>query len=146
MVDRNALRRQIFATCRSVGLKEEDRHALQKRVVGKASLSNMDEAEMQRVVAALQGAKTAPAKGHKYPRAPRSDLRLIHVLWRLLGEAGELNDPTRNGLNKFIRSRFEKTWYGVIPADVDMLREHACINDVITALKDWCARSGIEIK
>ncbi len=80
-----------------------------------------------------------------YKPAPRGDLRLVHVLWRKLGEVGALREPGRAGLNKFIRSRFGGTWKSV-PIDVDTPRDHRRISQIINALKDWCAREGVELK
>ncbi len=142
------LRKTIFAGCRELGLDSEMRRDLQLVVTNKASLSEMTDDDMQAVVDALK------ARGFKHGRsgkassksrnlAPRADLRYIHVLWKLLGDAGALNAPTRTGLNTFIRARFEATW-GAVPADIDMLRDAAQINAVTRALKDWCKRENIE--
>ena len=140
-----ALHRLIFAACRQMGLDDDARRDLQVSVTGKASLRDMNEAELTLVVDRLKSngfVDNRPRKtGHK--PAPRADLRMIHVLWRKLGQAGVLRDPSRKGLNTFIRARFEKTW-GSVPADVDMLREWKLIDDVIQALKDWGQRSDID--
>lgn len=107
-------------------------------------MRDMTDVELTLVVDRLKAAGfKATAKSKKRPPAPRKDLRLIHVLWSKLGEAGALRDPTRAGLNKFIRARFEKSW-AVVPADVDMLREWAQIDDVIQALKSWGERTEID--
>ena len=143
-----ALHRLIFAACRQLGLDDAARHDLQVSVTGKASLRDMTQAELTLVVDRLKTHGFKPvSKAHsnrqKYPRAPRADLRLVHVLWRKLGEAGALREPGRAGLNRFIRARFGKVW-GSVPGDVDMLRDHEQINDVIRALKDWGQRSEID--
>lgn len=138
------LQRKIHAACRQLGLDAEARHDLQLNLTGKASMRDMEEAELQQVLAHLQasGAKIGTSGGgHK--AASRADLRLIHVLWRKLGEAGALERPGRDGLNAFIRARFGDTWRSV-PADVDMLRHHEQIDAVIAALKDWGRREGID--
>lgn len=141
------LQQKIHVGCRQLGLDRETRHGLQLVATGKSSMSEMEEADLLKVVAALKqrGFKASvngAIKAHK--AAPRADLRLVHVLWRLLGEADALRDPSRDGLNKFIRSRFENTWDSV-PIDVDMLRSHKQISQIITALKDWCERTGVEL-
>jgi len=76
---------------------------------------------------------------------PRADVRFCHVMWRLLNEAGAAKVPGPQGLNAFIRSRFEKTW-GYTPIDIDAMREWREIADVVEALKDWCAREGIDLE
>jgi hypothetical protein len=104
----------------------------------------MSDGELKLVVDRLKesGFEDKPRNPRHKP-APRADLRMIHVLWRKLGQAGALRDPSRAGLNRFIRARFEKTW-GSVPADVDMLREWKLIDDVIQALKSWGQRTGID--
>jgi phage gp16-like protein len=117
---------------------------LQINVTGKASLRDMDDRELKLVVNRLKqdGFEDKPRNPRHKP-APRADLRMIHVLWRKLGERGALRDPSRAGLNTFIRARFEATW-GSVPADVDMLRDWQQIDAVIQALKSWGQRAGID--
>lgn len=141
-----ALRKTIFVACRELGLDEDARRDLQLLVTGKDSITEMDDGELKAVVNALEKAGFKKSKGKRYPRAPRADLRLCHVLWSKLGHAGCLKAPGRAGLNAFVRKRFEKTWGGAAPADIDMLRDHAQINDVVQALKEWCAREDIEVE
>lgn len=139
------LRRTIFAACRELGLDADARHDMQMAVTGKASLSDMTEAELQLVVDNLKDKGfTLHPKGRR-GRAPRADLRLVHVLWKLLGEAGVLERAGRDGLNAFIRSRFGSKW-GSVPADIDMLRDPAQIEAVIRALKHMCRRNGVELE
>lgn len=140
----SATQRKIFVACRELGIDNETRKALQLRVVGKSSLSKMTEAEMKKVVKELeqQGFKSS-GKGGKRKAAKRADVRYVHVLWGLLKNAGELDNPTRDGLNAFIRNRFSKTW-GAALIDVDAMEDHGQISDVINALKSWCDRAGVD--
>ncbi len=139
-----ALQQKIHVGCRQLGLDPEARRELQLVVTGKASMTNMDEAELKAVLKRLQesGFK-ASSSSKKHAKASRPDLRLIHVLWGKLGEAKKLRDPSRKGLNKFIRERFGKAWSNV-PADVDMMRDHKEIDQVIQALKSWGQRVDID--
>ena len=139
-----SLQRLIFAACRQLGLDDDARRDLQVSVTGKASMREMSDGELKLVVNRLKEAGFAdkPRKPCHQP-APRRDLRMIHVLWRKLGETGVLRDPSRRGLNTFIRARFETAW-GSVPADVDMLREWQQIDAVIQALKDWGQRADID--
>lgn len=141
------LKRQIFAQCRELGLDSDARQEMQLQVTGKSSLTDMGQADLLKVVSHLKeaGASTRPGGRKKHPRAKHGGVRLIHVLWSRLGAHGKLKEPGRSGLNKFIRSRFGETW-GAEVADVYMLTEHEQISDVITALKDWCWRAGIELE
>ena len=108
-------------------------------------MSDMTDADLKLVLERLKkdGFKQSSKGRSKRKAAPRSDLRLIHVLWRKLGDEGVLDRPDRAGLNAFIRTRFEATW-GSVPADIDMLRERDQISDVIDALKAWGQRTGID--
>jgi len=86
-----------------------------------------------------------PSTGRKHKIAPRGDLRFVHRLWTLLGEAGALDRPGREGLNAFIRANFGAAW-GAVPRDVDDLRDHEQINAVITALKAIAKRKGLSLE
>ncbi|AZV77955.1 regulatory protein GemA [Parasedimentitalea marina] len=140
-----ALQQKIHIGCRELGLDGDARRALQLVVTGKASMKDMSDAELLKVLKRLKsdGFKTSSKGSKKHKAAPRPDLRLVHVIWTKLGEAGELRDPSRKGLNKFIRDQFGNVW-GSVPADVDMLRDHKQINAVIQALKAWGVRAGID--
>lgn len=150
------LKRMIHVGCKQLGLDDDTRRDLQLVATGKASMSDMSEAELRKVVDALKNrgfkpygnayftsARGAKRKGHA--PAPRADLRYVHVLWKLLGETGALKRPGRDGLNAFIRSRFEGKWQSV-PIDIDALRSAGQINDVTRALKDMCRRAGVDVK
>lgn len=138
----HALRRKIFVGCRELGLDDETRRALQMRVTGKDSMSKMTDNDMLDVVAELKSRGFKPAvKGGFKKASGRADLRMVHVLWKLLSDAGELRDGSREGLNTFIRSRFSATW-GAAIRDVDDLREAQQIDALITALKQWNLRAG----
>ncbi len=149
------LKRMIHVGCRELGLDDETRRGLQMIATGKASMSEMDEAELRQVIDALKerGFKpygsayytTRKGKGKGHAPAPRADLRFVHVLWAQLGQAGALKRPGRDGLNAFIRARFEGKWQSV-PIDVDALRDASQINDVTRALKDMCRRAGLVIR
>ncbi|QFQ88248.1 DUF1018 domain-containing protein [Paracoccus kondratievae] len=151
------LKRMIHVGCKQLGLDDDTRRDLQLVATGKTSMADMTEAELRQVVEALKNRGFKPygntyftsAKGNGRPKghamAPRADLRFVHVLWKLLGEAGVLKRPGRAGLNAFIRSRFEGKWRSV-PIDVDALRNAGQINDVIQALRDMCHRAGVSVQ
>lgn len=141
----NSLRRLIHVGCKELGLDQDDRRALQLEICGKESMSDMSGDDMKAVLERLRRDGFTPTLlgPRRRPPAPRSDLRLCHVLWRKLGEAGELERPDRDGLNAFIRSRFGDHWQSV-PADIDMLRDPDQISAVIRALKSWGKRAEID--
>ena len=132
----------IYARSKEVGLDEDARRDVFEQQTGKRSLSLMTPAEVSKVDAHLK--TLAPQKKGRKPEAKRADVRFIHVLWRKLKEAGVLTDPSRAGLNKFIRARFGDAW-GAETIDVDALTNHHHIATVIEALKDWCQRAGVEL-
>jgi len=138
-----SLQKLIHVGCRELGLDADARHDLQLAVCGKASMSDMTEAELKRVLDRLKNSGFKVSSKVRRPAAPRADLRLIHVLWKKLGDAGALERPGRAGLNAFIRARFGDTWQSV-PADVDMLRDHGQIEAVVAALKAWGKRTGVD--
>lgn len=151
------LKRMIHVACRELGLDTDSRRDLQLVATGKASMADMSDAELRKVVEALKQRGFKPCgssyytsgksggKSRSRAQAPRADIRFIHVLWRQLGDAGVLKRPDRDGLNAFIRSRFQGKWQSV-PIDVDALRDASQINDVIRALKDMCLRNGVDVK
>ena len=151
------LQKMIHVGCKQLGLDETTRHDLQLVATGKASMSDMTEVELKKMVAALKErgfrpvgetcyrGRKGPVKGGFKPPAPRADLRFVHGLWSLPGNAGALKKPGRDGLNAFVRSRFEGKWQSV-PLDIDMLRDAGQINDVTRALKDMCRRAGVTVQ
>lgn len=133
----------IQINAKAAGMKdEEERRDFFERETGLRSLKAMTDVQLLHLAETIR--QTAPKAKPKGAIAPRADLRFIHVLWKLLGDAGKLKKPGRDGLNAFIRARFEKKWGGV-PIDVDAIRDHGQISDVIDALKDWCHREGVEL-
>lgn len=137
-----ALIKTIHVGCRQLGIDAETRHEMQLRLVGKQSLAEMTDAERQRVLDELKARGFTPSSGRR-ARAPRADLRLIHVLWARLGHAGALKDPTRKGLNAFIQKRFGEAW-GFVPSDIDGLRDAPKIDAVLQALIQWGKREKID--
>ncbi|WP_393927312.1 gp16 family protein [Yoonia sp. R2-816] len=141
-----ALQKLIHVACRELGLDAQARRDLQLVTCGKDSMRDMNEAELKAVLDRLKadGFQISVTKSSKRrPAAPRKDLKLVHVLWTKLGDAGALDRPGRDGLNAFIRSRFGSSW-GVVPADIDMLRDHDKIAAVIRALMAWGKRENID--
>jgi len=139
-----ALQKLVHVGCRELGIDADTRRDLQRELTGKESLSDMAEPELTLVVDALKARGFTPRSTGRKPQARRADVRLIHVLWRKLGEADALKDPSRAGLNAFVRKRFEENWGGAAPADVDMLSDPLQIDDVVQGLKAWGKRENID--
>ena len=140
-----ALQKLIHVGCRELGIDRDDRHSLQVITTGKESLSDMSESDLLKMVDALKARGFKPDNRGKRPRAGRADVRYCHVLWRLLHEKGIVRVAGADGLNAFIRSRFSEKW-GAEPIDIDVMRDWSQINDVVSALQDWCRRQGIPFR
>lgn len=140
------LQKTIHVACRDLGLDADTRRDLQLSVVGKASMADMTEAELARVVEALKvrGFRPASSARGRRPASERADVRYLHVLWRLLAEAGAVRTRGREGLNAFVRARFGASW-GASLIDIDALRDAGQIRDVTEALKSMCRRSGVKL-
>ena len=143
-----ALQKLVHVGCRELGLDADTRHDLQLVATGKASMRDMTDAELEKVIEALKarGFKPSgdPAQGKRgRPAAKRGDVRYCHVLWKLLAEKGAVKVPGRIGLTAFVRARFEAHW-GAVPIDIDAMTEHDQIKDVVDALKAMCVRAGID--
>lgn len=142
-----ALQKLVHVGCRELGLDGEVRRDLQLVVTGKASMHDMDEADLNKLVVALKERGFKPHGGKaraKRPAAKRADTRFAHVLWGKLHKAGSVDQGGAKGLNAFIRARFEKTW-GAAVFDIDAMQDHRQIATVIEALKGMCARAGIDL-
>jgi hypothetical protein len=141
-----ALQKLIHAGCRELGIDGETRRDLQLLVTGKASMTEMTEANLESMVQALRarGFRPSPGAAPRRKAAERGDVRFAHVLWGKLVRAGAVDRAGAAGLNAFIRARFEKSW-GAAPIDIDAMRDWRQIATVIEALKAMCARAGIRL-
>ena len=136
------MRRAIFAACRKRGLDDATRHSLQLRVTGKASLTQMTDAELRNVLVALNGSG-GPKRAASRPDPTASaaaalpggphDKKLM-ALWISGWHLGVIRDPSAEALAVWMR---KMTGLGSLkwaqPRDTA-----ACIE----ALKDWLARDG----
>lgn len=137
------LQKTIHAAAREIGMTSGDRQAMQMIATGKASTSDMTEAELQSVVDALKARGWKPKGRAGRKQSSRPDIRFIHVLWRLLGDAGHVQKD-RRALNSFIRTRFGAQGAAVL--DVDMMRDAKQIAAVTEALKAICKRHSIAVE
>lgn len=135
---------------RDLALEDDDYRDMLERITGKRSSRGLSPAEMDRVLVELRrlGFNPQAMNGQRPGRRwrqpePRADLRLILVLWRLLGEAGAAGRG-RAALNAFIANpKFVDKW-GASPTDLRFLTIERA-QDVIEALKDMCRRHGVRV-
>ena len=141
-----ALVKLVHVGCRELGIDRETRRDLQRLVTGKASMTEMTEADLESMVQALKdrGFRPSPGAAPRRKAAERGDVRFAHVLWGKLHRAGAVDKAGAAGLNAFIRARFEQAW-GAVPIDIDAMRDGQQIATVIEALKAMCARAGIDL-
>jgi hypothetical protein len=143
-MSRTNLIRLVRVAARDLKLDDDTRRALQLRVVGKESLSEMSEADINMVVEEMRrmGFKST---GTRRPMAARADTRFAHKLWGLLFTHDKVKVRGAAGLNAFVRERFGDAW-GAVPIDIDQLQDGDKINDVVQALKAMCRRAGIKLE
>lgn len=142
-----ALQKIVHVACRELGIDGETRRDLQLLVTGKASMLDMTEADLSKMVTALKERGFKAHGGGAKPKraaAPRADIRFAHVIWSKLHQAGAVDQAGAKGLSAFIRARFGKSW-GAEILDIDQMRDHRQIATVIEALKAMAARAGVDL-
>ena len=138
----HALRRAIFAACRRAGMDDEARHAVQMRVTGKSSMTQMDTDDMRRLLRHLNG--NGPGwTGPETKRERNADTALLPggphdsklmALWISGHHLGVVREPGAAALAAWIcRQSGLSSAKWARPKDTA-----ACIE----ALKDWLAREG----
>jgi len=127
-VERTRLYRAVHAACRSNGIDEEERRALQSDLFGKPSLSDMTTAEIARLLNHLNRNRPAPA-GH------RAHIGKVRALWWSLYWLGEVNGHDDRAISAFVKRQ----------TGVSALRwlDHRSAPAVIEALKGWAERAGV---
>jgi phage gp16-like protein len=128
----------IHAAAKKLGMDTTDKSpaSVYRTVVftagkeGKHSAAELSPAGRRRVVAYLQ----RQLNPGSVPHSDGPMAGMIDRLWRQLGQMGALDDPTPQGLNKFLRST----------QGVDSLRFLTGMqgSKVVEALKAWKARAG----
>ena len=124
--------RAVHAACRELGLDAEDRHALQQRVVGKASLTEMTGDELSRVLDALNG----PRRRRRRDDLPRAATAAkLRALWLSGYHLGVVRDRSDRALAAFVRRQ----------TGLDAARWAHHTADAVRAidgLKGWLARAA----
>lgn len=124
--DRTKLMRAIHAACRKAGLDEDGRRDVQVGVTGKASMGDMDAAELAAVLARLNRGASA---------ADRPHVGKVRALWWSLHWLGAVDQADARAIDVFVQRQ----------TGVAALRflDHRQAHRVVEALKSWCAREGV---
>ncbi|CCG07339.1 gp16 family protein [Pararhodospirillum photometricum] len=131
--DLPALRRALHAGARTLGLDEEARRGLMRRVTGLDSSKDMSAGQLRAVLAEydrLRGPEVR--KAWRRPTSARADVRLLFGLWRGLHEAGLIRDASPRACRAWVERQT-----GVSDPDwLTVAQARACAE----ALKAWRAR------
>ena len=119
----------VRAACRRLGLDDDDRRAIQEEVTGKASMGDMNLAEIGLVLDRLN-------KDWKRPMGHRAYVGKIRALWWTLYWLGAVDDPKDAPLDAFVARQTGK-------AKIQFLGHKEAFS-VIEALKSWAAREGVK--
>jgi phage gp16-like protein len=124
----------VRAASRRLGLEDDDRKAIQLEVTGKASMSDMNGAEIGAVLDRLNrdrpGGFTDRAHFSNRPHVGK-----IRALWWTLYWIGEVDEPNDAALDSFVKRQ----------TGLASLRflDHSRSSSVIEALKAMAARKGV---
>lgn len=118
----------VRAAARRLALDDDDRRALQREAVGKASLADMSLAEIGQVLDRLN-------KGWRGPSGHRAHAPKVRALWWSLYWLGEVDEPNDTAISAFVRRQ----------TGIAALRflDHRAAPAVIEALKAMLARAGV---
>jgi phage gp16-like protein len=142
MTDRATTIKFIHAGARQLALTDDSRHALQARLTGKQSLTEMTAAELERVAAELRrlGAGKPAGKSRRYrPAAARPQARKIYAMWGALHRVGAVEDGSAKAADSWVLGRC-----GI--ASAAFVDDNAVFDRLISALRLWCARVGAEVR
>ncbi len=120
--------RAIMAACKRQGVDGETRHATQKRITGKVSMTEMTVAELTRL-------RDHFNRGWKGPRQSRPHVGKIRALWWSLYWIGAIERPDDDALNAFVRRQAHVQHINFL--------DHRQAASVIEAMKAWLEREGV---
>ena len=125
--DRTKLIRGIHAACKKLGLGEDARRDLQVGVVGKASMGDMDAAELGRVLDRLNR--------DSRPAADRPHIGKVRALWWSLYWLGAVDQSDARAIDAFVHRQ----------TGVAALRflDHRQAHSVVAGVEAWGGRGGV---
>lgn len=119
----------VRAACRRLGLDDDARREIQVGLTGKASMTEMDMADLGKVLDSLN-------RDWKGPQGHRAHIGKIRALWWTLYWIGAIDEPKDRAIDAFVRRQ----------TGVSALRflDHRGSHAVVEALKSWAGREGVE--
>ena len=128
------MNRLVHAKARELGIDEDARRALQRRVTGKESCRQMSVPELRRVVDAMNGrGGTRPsARADRLP--DQAVVAKLRALWLSAWNLGIVRDRTDRALSTWLRRQ--------TGLDAAAWADAAQLSRAVKALKDWIAREG----
>lgn len=125
---RDRMVKAVRAACRRLGIDDDDRRAIQREITGKQSMSDMEIADLGRLLDHFN-------KGWSGPMGHRNHIAKIRALWWSLFWLGGIDDPKDPALNAFVKRQ----------TGISAVRflDHKKAASVIEALKSWAGREGV---
>lgn len=119
----------VHAACKQKGIDQDARREIQEAVIGKASLTTMDAAELRKLLDHLN-------RGNKPSAGRGAHAGKIRALYWSLFWLGEVDDPNDRAIDGFVRRQ----------TGISALRflDHKSAPSVIEALKSRLGRLGVE--
>ena len=141
---RNKLIASIHILKKQVGMDDDLYRLFLENHTSKTSSKDMTINELNTCINALNNnSNTARNNDSNYVDTTCSRLRKILKLWYELSKLKVLNDPTNNGLNKFLINRFN--------TNIDKLNNNFYFNNslkdkIVESLKSWISRAKAQKK
>ncbi|MDE0203338.1 MAG: regulatory protein GemA [Rhodospirillaceae bacterium] len=127
--------RRVRAIAKRIGIDDDSRRALQKRVTGKASCADMSARELRRVVDALNGHGDGSRPSARTDRLPdQAVVAKLRALWLSAWNLGIVRDKTDRALSAWLRRQ--------TGLDAAAWADAAQLSRAVQGLKDWIAREG----
>ena len=94
----------IHCACRDLGFDSEIRQAMQANVIGKASMTDMTDAEIEQLRAHLGDLGWQPSfkKDGFRPKSSKAHVRKVYALWGRLKRDGVWREKRHASLDRFV--------------------------------------------
>jgi phage gp16-like protein len=139
MMDRNRAIAAIHVGKKAAGLDDDSYRDLMQRETGKRSSAELDERGLRRMLTVLDGLKPAdaPRSSHAARKDSRPIARKAVALWLMLWNLDEVRSRHDRAIDAFVQRTTGKAAL--------KFTTNGEAGKVVEALKDWCARSGVDL-